>query len=963
MSLLCFLFIFQNCFADSENIIVDCTINSDGLEQALVDKIFVTTVDIQADFKIDQDELLYLIDITPPTYLKIQDLKRVLFYLRKKEAFSKIELCYNMAEQKLTFNLEGLFVLANLSLHGSMIGKEKYKHSYILEVGEYFDAKKHTYSVKKIKEKLYHAGCFQAEVTDHVIYDPLTKLVKVDLFLHKGPQFLIGDCAFDVQPADKLAKQDLQIIQEKLAKLFLKKFFSIKYSKKFIDTAIADLKHDFTKLGFHQVAIDYQEVIDYQYRQVNLQFQITCAEKKELIFWGNHFFTKENFLENIFMYGKYCWHFPGAILSDEIMGMYKSKGFWDAKVTVQEEENKTYFMIDEGKRAFIQDIEIKDNFYIATQQIKTVFGKLVEQKPFDREFFSQALVSIKQLYQQQGFWDIKVVKEDFTLLKVAIEHHDMTTYKATLTLDEGAVRKLKSVQIVGYPQLSDLGPFVQFSKLTQAVPFNYFWLMEQKSWLLQYFKEQGYNKVTVDYQMHDTADGIDLVWNVHVATDQVQFGKFLICGNSQVPFKYLQRELAMESGQLWNRKKIDQSLANLRSLELFEMVHIYSHKHVDDDGQIPVGIKLIAADKYEVRTRIGCQQVGKDFALQQGFSYKVGGTAIVNNPFKIGDRAILEADFTRFYENFSLQYLMPWLFTRPIRSQIKLYDNHYLQPLFIGSDVSIYNAFQQGLLFGLQEKYETVNLGMSVGLEFKGIAQANIEDIAASIDFDPLLLEKKFAYFFAQPSLMWTNVDNIVNPRSGSNALVSLLAMADLQSQTSLFKFLCEYALYVPCTVRTIFVVRTRVGHIFNQEYVNILPIDRFYLGGANTIRGYDRDYCPPLGLLRKPVYAPHVGLPPAADNLWRYVCQGGRTMFNCNFEARFPIYYEFQGAVFLDTGVLIKDSVQEVPDNFLAGAGFGFRYNTPIGPIRFDLSFKLDRKYPEFESPYVWYLTLGQAF
>lgn len=278
--LLCFLFIFQNCFADSENIIVDCTIDSDGLEQALVDKIFVTTVDIQADFKIDQDELLYLIDITPPTYLKIQDLKRVLFYLRKKEAFSKIELCYNMAEQKLTFKLEGLFVLANLALHGSMIGKEKYKQSYILEVGEYFDAKKHAYSVKKIKEKLYHAGCFQAEVTDQVTHDPLTKLVKVDLFLHKGPQFLIGDCAFDVQPADKLAQQDLQIIQEKLAKLFLKKFFSIKYSKKFIETAIADLKHDFTKLGFHQVVIDYQEVIDYQYRQVNLQFQITCAEKK-----------------------------------------------------------------------------------------------------------------------------------------------------------------------------------------------------------------------------------------------------------------------------------------------------------------------------------------------------------------------------------------------------------------------------------------------------------------------------------------------------------------------------------------------------------------------------------------------------------------------------------------------------------------------------------------------------------
>jgi translocation and assembly module TamA len=349
--------------------------------------------------------------------------------------------------------------------------------------------------------------------------------------------------------------------------------------------------------------------------------------------------------------------------------------------------------------------------------------------------------------------------------------------------------------------------------------------------------------------------------------------------------------------------------------------------------------------------------------LQQGFSYKVGGTVIVNHPFKFGDRFVVEGDFTRFYENFSIQYLMPWLFNRPIRSQIKIYDNHYLQPLYIGSDVSIYNAFQQGILFGLQEKHEHVNVGMSVGLEFKGISRANIEDIGISIDYNPLLFEKKFAFLFAEPSLMWTNVDNLLNPKSGSNALISLLAMADIAYQTSLFKFLAEYALYVPFSQRTVFAVRTRIGHVFNRKYNELLPIDRFYLGGANTLRGYDRDYCPPLGVLTNPVYAPSTGLPSAANDLWRFVNQGGRTMFNCNFEVRFPIYYEFEGAVFLDTGVLIKDSVNEVHDNLLGGAGFGFRYNTPIGPIRFDIAFKLDRKYPDFESPYVWYLTLGQAF
>ena len=85
--------------------------------------------------------------------------------------------------------------------------------------------------------------------------------------------------------------------------------------------------------------------------------------------------------------------------------------------------------------------------------------------------------------------------------------------------------------------------------------------------------------------------------------------------------------------------------------------------------------------------------------------------------------------------------------------------------------------------------------------------------------------------------------------------------------------------------------------------------------------------------------------------------------MLNLNFELRFPMYAQLEGATFIDTGFLIKDSIDDVLNNLLGGAGFGLRYNTPIGPLRFDLAFKLDRKYPEFESPYAWYLTLGQAF
>ncbi|MGZ6251282.1 MAG: BamA/TamA family outer membrane protein [Candidatus Chromulinivorax sp.] len=956
--------IAYNVFAIQEGfIVVDCTYDVQELQKKLPAKLFVKSIDIKADFKVDQDELLYLIDIVPMSHILLSDLEQTLFYLRKKECFAKIELWYHPIEHTLIFVLDGVFVLSSLRLHGSMIGKEKYQSAYVIEPGEYFDEKKHLYSLKKMKEKFYQAGFFQAEIADKVVYDSIEKTVKVDLYLHKGSQFYIGDCKINCSNIKSIAEQDFFDIHQQIQHL-VRRYFSLKYSKSLIDKIIRQLQQNFSKLGYSQVSITHEEKIDYEHKQVNISFMVSIEQKKEFVFWGNHFFSQQNFLENILMYGKSSWDFPASILADEIESMYKSKGFWDVVVTVKQEPEKTFFMIQEGKRAIIDSIEIKDNFYILAQIIDAECFKKIKDKPFDRDTFSQALTNLKQLYMQRGFWDIKIVKEEFVPVKSAVDHPKYKKYRIVLTLDEGILRKLKSIQIPHYPELLTKEPFNECLQGKDSVVFNFNWILQQKLFLIEHFKDLGFSKVSAEYTLVEEHDGYRLSWDVQVQEQQIYFGKFILAGNSQIPFKFIKREIDVQPGMVWDKNRIEKTVNRLRNLELFDTVYVHAHKEKDFKDDIPVGVKLIAADKYEVRTRIGGQQVGKDFSLQQGFSYKIGGTAIINNPFKFGDRFIVEADFTRFYENFSMQYVMPWLFaTRPIRSQIKLYDNHYLQPLFIGSDVSIYNAFAQGILFGLQEKHEQITFGSSIGLEFKGIKTANIPDIAISIDYDEALFAQKFAFIFVEPSLLWTNVDNILNPRVGSNAFISFMAMLDITSQTSFFKLLGEYALYIPFTNKTIGAIRTRVGHVFNRQYNQILPIDRFYLGGANTVRGYDRDYCPPLGRLTTPVYAPNVGLPPAANDEWRYVNQGGRTMLNCNFELRFPIYYEFTGAIFADTGVLVKDSVEQVPDNILAGVGFGFRYNTPIGPIRFDLAFKFDRQYPDFQAPYVWYLTLGQAF
>ena len=86
--------------------------------------------------------------------------------------------------------------------------------------------------------------------------------------------------------------------------------------------------------------------------------------------------------------------------------------------------------------------------------------------------------------------------------------------------------------------------------------------------------------------------------------------------------------------------------------------------------------------------------------------------------------------------------------------------------------------------------------------------------------------------------------------------------------------------------------------------------------------------------------------------------------MMNINFEARVPLGKKrMHGVLFQDFGLLSKDirTLLETK-KLLAATGFGFRYVTPIGPLRFDIGWKW-HKIDKDDSSYAWFLTFGHAF
>ena len=120
---------------------------------------------------------------------------------------------------------------------------------------------------------------------------------------------------------------------------------------------------------------------------------------------------------------------------------------------------------------------------------------------------------------------------------------------------------------------------------------------------------------------------------------------------------------------------------------------------------------------------------------------------------------------------------------------------------------------------------------------------------------------------------------------------------------------------------------------------------ERFFAGGDTTIRGFALDT---------------VGAPETITR--RGFPRGGNAVLILNAELRVPVWKEFGAALFTDGGNVFHRVTAFDFTELRGSLGFGVRYRSPVGPIRVDLGFKIDRQ--EFDkSRSVLHFSIGQTF
>jgi outer membrane protein insertion porin family len=252
-----------------------------------------------------------------------------------------------------------------------------------------------------------------------------------------------------------------------------------------------------------------------------------------------------------------------------------------------------------------------------------------------------------------------------------------------------------------------------------------------------------------------------------------------------------------------------------------------------------------------------------------------------------------------------------------------------------------------------------VQLSKKFSKSFTGLFQAsyridNVSDIVI-----PVLLVSQFLQSvrlgMLSANLVQDRRDNPANPHHGMyNTASFALSTKYFGSQRSFGRVLLRNATYYPLGKNWVLARQTQFGVILPfdppagidaQESVP-LP-ERFYAGGADSLRAFPFNQAGP-----RDIGAPLVPGGPSSEPTGFPL--GGNALFINNVELRFPfIGQNIQGVFFHDMGNVYsslnaisfrfhQNNLQDF-DYMVHDVGFGFRYRTPVGPIRADFAYSIN--------------------
>ncbi|MEX6633922.1 autotransporter assembly complex protein TamA [Hyphococcus lacteus] len=396
---------------------------------------------------------------------------------------------------------------------------------------------------------------------------------------------------------------------------------------------------------------------------------------------------------------------------------------------------------------------------------------------------------------------------------------------------------------------------------------------------------------------------------VFTSGPKATFGQPIISGTKKTDDTFVERMKTWEDGEEFERKKMTAYYDHLRQTGLFSKVDV-SPGQTRESGETPILVEL----EERKRRTIGA---GVSYSTTEG----PGGRLFFEHRNILGHGENLTAELTGSQIEQSINVAV----TRPLPG---LGAQAFASTAFLNETTDAYDARTFEVTGGLSKRWldERLETRGAIKLETSNVRSDGVEDRT---------------YFVSTPlAVRWNSEDNLLDPTKGFRAAWTVTPYFGSENFTQ-SEITARSRIHLGKDDIVTLAARAGLAATFANSF-DALPLNkRYYAGGGGSVRGYGYQEAGPLDEDFNPI--------------------GGRSRIDGAFEARVKTIKNLQFAAFIDAGSVSSESIPKFNDKFFYGYGVGVRYLTPIGPIRADIAFPIDKR--ESDSDFQIYIALGQPF
>ncbi len=595
--------------------------------------------------------------------------------------------------------------------------------------------------------------------------------------------------------------------------------------------------------------------------------------------------------------------------TEKIKHLYTDKNYHNCQVAyeIKELDNNQadiIFRITEGKKLQIKTISFDGNHHFSKDDIldemktseKGFWSFLTSSGDLNEMELSNDTIRIESLYKNNGFIDVKVSDPKIDYEKDHI--------KVSFKIEEGKQFKIGTVDIGGDVITSrenlleaiaiDSGKLYSREKVRKAMIA-----------LTDIYSDKGYANVNVAPRIHkeESAGVVDISFLIEQG-ELVYFNRIQISGNHKTRDKVIRRELAIKEQGVYSKTGIQRSFRNLTYKDYFKNVEI-------------TPVKTRKPNFRDVMVKVEEKPTG-NFAFGGGYSSDDGGYLQLQveerNLFGRGQRGKLMLKVSNENTLYTIGFTEPWLFDRPISAGIDLYR--------LEKEYDHYDRDSMGMTLraGFRQFFDYTTMGIDYNIEKFDIY--NVESKYTNVTKGDFLSSS------ITPYVKYDSRNHFFLPTKGAFHKLSMEYAGELLGgEVDYTKYLVESGCWLPLFWKFTLALHGEFGYLDDRTDGKIdIDWERFYLGGINSIRGFD-----------------NTDINGNRGN--ETIERGGEKYTLFNVELIVPIQQEMgvAGVLFYDRGDVYRTSEDIDFMNQYSSAGVELRWNSPMGPIRIAYGMVID--------------------